>query len=276
MGSLVETSHTPFGFKYDTDPGVKFAANHMGLPVSIVCFYLMAIYSFSKYMNDPFIKPFNLKKTLTYWNASLSLFSFIGSITTTYTLLNIINESKHMKDTICMNPSTSWGNGWNGLWVELFIFSKIPELGDTFFIIARKRPLSFLHWYHHVTVLLYCWHSFATGAPQALYFVAMNYSVHSVMYGYYCLMCLNMKPKWLPPIIITTAQITQMIVGTTIQLLSSYYYLYPDKKSCNLNGNNIFWGAIMYASYFGLFTHFAIKRYYTLPKNLKIESKKSV
>ena len=61
-----------------------------------------------------------------------------------------------------------------------------------------------------------------------------------------------------------------MIVGTTIQLLSSYYYLYSDKKTCNLNGNNILWGAIMYASYFGLFTHFAIKRYYTLPKKLKI------
>ena len=276
MGSLVETSHMPLGFKYDAKPGVNFAANHMSLPVIIVCFYLMFIYSFSKYMNRPFIKPFQLKMALIYWNASLSLFSFIGSITTTFGLLNIINNSESITETICMDPSTSWGTGWNGLWVQLFIFSKIPELGDTFFIIARKRPLLFLHWYHHVTVLLYCWHSFATGAPQALYFVAMNYSVHTVMYGYYCLMCLKMKPKWLPPIIITFAQISQMIVGTTIQLLSSYYYIYPNNISCNLNGNNIFWGALMYASYFGLFTNFAIKRYYNVPKSLKIEPKKIV
>ena len=31
--------------------------------------------------------------------------------------------------------------------------------------------------YHHVTVLLYCWHAYATEASQALYFVAMNYTV---------------------------------------------------------------------------------------------------
>jgi hypothetical protein len=72
------------------------------------------------------------------------------------------------------------------LWVQLFILSKIPELIDTVFIVQRKRPLIFLHWYHHVTVLLYCWHSYATEASQALYFVAMNYSVHAVM----CKLCL--------------------------------------------------------------------------------------
>ena len=30
----------------------------------------------------------------------------------------------------------------------------------------------------------------------------------------------------------------------------------------DLNGENIFWGGLMYTSYFALFTHFAIKRYY--------------
>ena len=60
-----------------------------------------------------------------------------------------------------------------------------------FFVIARKKPLIFLHWYHNVTVLLYCWHSYATLAPQELYFVVMNYTVHTAMYGYYRLMALG-------------------------------------------------------------------------------------
>eukprot|EP00122_Pirum_gemmata_P011475 Pgem_evm2s10633 len=61
--------------------------------------------------------------------------------------------------------------GPSGMWTTLFIFSKIPELFDTMFIVLRKRPLIFLHWYHHITVLAYCWHAYATRAS----------SVHAVM-----------------------------------------------------------------------------------------------
>ncbi|CAN0512742.1 unnamed protein product [Discosporangium mesarthrocarpum] len=55
---------------------------------------------------------------------------------------------------------------------------QIPELGDTFFIVLRKKPLIFLHWYHHVTVLLYCWHSYYEQTTYGLYFICMNYTVH--------------------------------------------------------------------------------------------------
>ena len=39
-----------------------------------------------------------------------------------------------------------------GLWVGLFIFSKIPELLDTVFLVLQKKRVIFLHWFHHVTV----------------------------------------------------------------------------------------------------------------------------
>jgi len=137
---------------------------------------------------------------------------------------------------------------------------------DTFFIVARKRPLLFLHWYHHASVLLYCWHAYATKASQALYFVAMNYSVHTVMYGYYCLMALRIA-SGVPPILITAAQISQMIVGVAVQAFASYKFLtQSDGEKCFVNGTNLVAGGLMYASYFVLFAKFAADRYYFKPR----------
>jgi elongation of very long chain fatty acids protein 6 len=236
--------------------GLEFAKEHMSIPFAVCGGYLTFIYFFSNYMKN--VQPFSLKKPLIYWNTSLCIFSFIGSLQTVPLLVNLIYNSTEFKDTICTSPSSSWGQNQ---WVGFFVYSKIPELVDTFFIVARKRPLIFLHWYHHVTVLLYCWHSYAVEAPQALYFISMNYSVHTIMYGYYALSAMKIKSVWLPPSMITTTQILQMIVGLFVQCNASYHYLYNSNDSCSLNGENIFWGGIMYASYLKLFSDFALKRY---------------
>jgi len=50
--------------------------------------------------------------------------------------------------------------------------------------------------YHHVTVLSFTWTAYAARHP-GVYFIAMNYTVHAVMYSYYFLMAINAKPKWL-------------------------------------------------------------------------------
>jgi hypothetical protein len=34
----------------------------------------------------------------------------------------------------------------SGFWALMFVLSKVPELGDTIFIVLRKQPLIFLHW----------------------------------------------------------------------------------------------------------------------------------
>ena len=244
--------------------GVVFAKEHMYTPFIICGGYLGFIYLFSNYMK--YNVSFSLKQPLIYWNASLCIFSFVGALQTIPLLFHLIYNSNEFKDTICENPSQSWGQN---PWVGLFVYSKIPELIDTFFIIARKRPLIFLHWYHHVTVLLYCWHSYAVEAPQALYFITMNYSVHAIMYGYYALSAMKIKPVWLPPVMITATQIMQMIVGVIIQCKASYEYLYNSNEECSLNGKNIFWGGIMYASYLKLFSDFALKRYIPSAKSQK-------
>ena len=174
------------------------------------------------------------------------------------------------QSTVCTNPGESWGNGPVGLWVMLFIFSKVPELIDTVFIVLRKKPLIFLHWYHHVTVLLFCWNAYATMAGSGLYFVAMNYTVHALMYGYYCLQALNMCPKSFPAFLITFAQIAQMFVGTGV-CISAWYYMLSG-KTCHNDISNLTAGALMYGSYLYLFVDFAMKRYGKKGMSRKVKS----
>ncbi len=171
---------------------------------------------------------------------------------------------------VCNKAVNTWGSGPSGLWVMLFMYSKIPELIDTIFIVIRKKPLIFLHWYHHITVLLFCWSAYSTLDAGGLFFVSMNYTVHAMMYGYYCLQALNCCPKAFPPVLITIAQITQMLVGTGV-CVSCWYYLLNGKPCAN-DFNNLVAGAIMYGSYLYLFCEFALKRY--VFKQPKKESKK--
>ena len=149
----------------------------------------------------------------------------------------------------------------------MFTFSKIPELIDTVFIVLRKKPLIFLHWYHHVTVLLFCWNAYATMAGTGLYFVAMNYSVHALMYGYYCLQALGVCPKSFPAILITFSQISQMFVGTGV-CISTWYYKLNDHP-CHNDMSNLIAGGLMYGSYLYLFCDFAVRRYANKGKGCK-------
>ena len=179
--------------------------------------------------------------------------------------------SKSITETLCTPLTNDWGDGVTGFWVILFVFSKIPELVDTAFIVARNKPLIFLNWYHRVTVLLYCFHAHGTEAPQALYFVAMNYSVHALMYGYYCLVALCMKPKWPPPIVITSMQLLQMVVGVAVQVASMIKYARDDAANgaCPLNGATAAACTAMYASCFVLFFKFMVDRFVLSPRNAR-------
>ena len=202
--------------------------------------------------------PFDLRITLGFWNLLLSAFSFMGAFRTVPHLLGII-MSKSYKDTMCDVAVDAYGHGPCGLWTALFILSKLPELIDTVFIVLRKRPLIFLHWYHHVTVLLFCWHAYATEAASGLYFIAMNYSVHAVMYAYYAAGAFDVVPKGFPSWIITIGQISQMVVGTTV-CVSTWYY-YSQGITCHNEYNNLVAGALMYGSYLYLFLEFAYNRF---------------
>ena len=239
-----------------TERITQFAREHYNIPLYTVGLYLLMLPVGQWLVRD--MRPMKVKRALILWNGGLSLFSLCGSYRTVPVLYRYIMSSS-ITDVIC-RPADVWiGTGPTGLWVMLFVGSKFPELIDTLFLVLRKKNVPFLHWYHHVSTLLYTWHACANPANYALSFVAMNYYVHSMMYAYYCLAAMGIKTKFLPPQFITIHQIVQMFVGMSVQMAA--VYLYFSKESCNVNGHNILCGGIMYLSYFILFINFAKRRY---------------
>lgn len=236
----------------------EWCNNHWEVAIYSCLAYLTFVFG-GGWVMKTFDLKYNLKPLLAVWNLMLATFSFIGAIRVVPQLLFILNKYGFER-TVCAHPETTVGAGASGLWTTLFVLSKIPELGDTVFIVLRRRPVIFLHWYHHVSVLLYCWHSYATHAANGGYFIGMNYSVHAVMYFYYFLMAINRKPTWINPIFITIFQLSQMVVGIFV-CVAVYYYKNILNHPCAVTDENMLAGGVMYFSYFLLFLNFLLQRF---------------
>lgn len=240
--------------------------DHPIVPIVGVMLYGVLIFLGQYMLKDK--ESWKWRNTLAAWNLFLSAFSTIGMLRTAPQLMHNLTTLS-LRDNLCTDPRITYGSGSTGLWVQLFILSKFPELFDTFFIIIHKKPLIFLHWYHHITVLLYCWHSYVTTSPPGIFFVVMNYSVHASMYFYYALMALKLRPKWFDPMIITTFQISQMIVGVAVTLVAFYFFMNDPDGNCKIERENNTAAFVMYGSYLFLFMQFFVGRYFAGAKKAK-------
>lgn len=263
--------YSDFERNFSAAGALRWNIHHYYIAPAAVALYLLLCYFGKKWMKDR--EAYDLRTPLKYWNLVLAIFSFIGMVRIAPQLCMLI-WNWGFESSIVGPPVYAYGHGAAGLWTLLFIYSKFLELIDTVFIILRKRPLSFLHWYHHATVLLYTWDAYTWEQPAGLYFVAMNYSVHAVMYFYYFLAAQLRRPlSW--GIFVTIAQISQMFVGVGVTTVSLYYsYMHPYRSHWRaemlsdplahgqyIAVKNLYWACLMYSTYFYLFAEYFVKRY---------------
>eukprot|EP00586_Coscinodiscus_wailesii_P016566 CAMPEP_0172499704 /NCGR_PEP_ID=MMETSP1066-20121228/129817_1 /TAXON_ID=671091 /ORGANISM="Coscinodiscus wailesii, Strain CCMP2513" /LENGTH=292 /DNA_ID=CAMNT_0013273591 /DNA_START=106 /DNA_END=984 /DNA_ORIENTATION=+ len=276
--SCIYPSLEPFYMEWEKDStimyyGHKFMTNSPYTPIIALIVYAIAIYAGQKYMADR--KPFQWRKAMALWNFLLCAYSFMAlSRLAPHMFHNLYNDS--LRNNLCMHPENEYGRGSSGFWIQTFVWSKFAELIDTVFIIAHKKPLIFLHWYHHMTVLVYCWDAYMSGAPAAIIFMCMNCAVHFIMYGYYFLMTIKLKPRWMNAKFVTVSQITQMVVGVTTTVISGYYYATEDDEQnpCHISKPNMISAFLMYGSYLFLFLHFFVNRYLMGNKSAGFAGKK--
>jgi len=233
------------------------------LPILMLILYFLTLQFLPKFMISR-SSPVYLKNFLFWWNIVLSLFSLMELMMTLPTLLfnPIIGFWKHgFSKSLCGHPD-SYGNGWSGLALYMFALSKFPELLDTLFIILNKRPVIFLHWWHHWTVLAYSWRLCRLAGSVGIWFCWMNSGVHFLMYGYYA--CTQYSSEWKKQVrsfgnVITILQIIQMFGGLFVLLTAAYQK--TTRFACYTDNVSILFGLFIYSSYLILFINFYIKRW---------------
>ncbi|XP_043374882.1 elongation of very long chain fatty acids protein 3 isoform X1 [Dermochelys coriacea] len=199
---------------------------------------------------------YDLRKPLVLWSLSLALFSIIGTLRT-WGYMGFVLSTSGFKRSVC---DPGFYNGpVSKFWAYMFVLSKVPELGDTVFIILRKQRLIFLHWYHHVTVLLYTWYAYKDMVAGGGWFMTMNYGVHAFMYSYYTVRAAGLRVPRPFAMVITVTQILQMVMGTAVSIMA---YSWMQDGICSTSWEQIFWSSIMYLSYLVLFCHFFCKAYF--------------
>ncbi|ORC86304.1 fatty acid elongase [Trypanosoma theileri] len=267
----------------------EWMREHTEVPVLAVVLYLALVL----YVPDSFMahRPaMNLRVWNILWNLFLTLFSMGGAyycvprlleVTTAPVIGKLLVEGNNNNNNTNNNntnttPPVMAGNLYNsacywnrgmffdgpvGFWVAAFVLSKIPEMMDTVFLVLQKKPVIFLHWYHHATVMLFCWHGYAYTISSGLWFATMNYFVHSIMYFYYFVCACGFR-KVIRPIapLITALQILQMVVGT---LIVTYTYTVKNilGMKCDVNGSSLRLGLLMYVSYLILFSQLFHRSY---------------
>jgi len=251
--SVYTTTMLDFERKFDHDAFLNWIVSYWTLAFWYAAIYVTVIFSIKRYMSTR--QKFEIRIPLIIWSGCLAVFSIAGAVRTIPELAYILWH-QGWTHSLC---SSSYFYGPTAFWAYTFVISKAYELGDTVFIVLRKQPLMFLHWYHHISVMIYVWYSYTDHTAPGRWFMVMNYTVHSFMYTYYTVRALRFQvPRWIN-IFVTSIQIAQMAMGLIINI--STYSVKSKGLYCQQSFENNRYSFLMYLSYFFLFVYFFYSSY---------------
>ncbi|KIJ28349.1 hypothetical protein M422DRAFT_189826 [Sphaerobolus stellatus SS14] len=236
-----------------------------------IAVYLALIFGIEKVMLQR--KPLKLNAIFQIHNLFLSVVSFVLLVLIVEAIAPVLLERGFFYG-MCARESLT-------LRLEFYYmisyYMKYIELLDTVFMALKKKPLTFLHVFHHsaTAILIY---STMIGRPSLSWFpVGLNLSVHVLMYYYYYATACGRKIWWKK--YVTKIQIIQFILDLTFIFLSlgyipfakSYARFLPQTVSCAGAETTAWFGCIIAIIYLSLFVSF-YKKTYTPKQKLSKEN----
>ncbi|KJH43783.1 GNS1/SUR4 family protein [Dictyocaulus viviparus] len=243
------------GENFPDKEGRKFVSDHFYITIQASILYIIVVFGTKFVMRNR--QPFSLFIPLNLWNFILAVFSIMGMIKLTPEFWSTF-MNKGFQNSYCF--AYDFTKGENGYWVFLFIVSKLFELIDTVFIVLRKRPLMFLHWYHHILTNIYAFYSHPRTPGFNRYGIYLNYTVHAFMYSYYFLRSMKINLPGFVAMFITTLQILQFVISCSI-LAHIGYLVHIVGVPCDFDDNIFALAVFMDTTYLILFINFFLKSY---------------
>lgn len=266
MGSSLQDKYSylqEIETRYTAQELQSWTNGHIRLPIYGTIAFLLMISILPRIMRS--YKPMDLRSLLFFWNMGLAIFSLFASIRMIEQVRSEMSSgltSSSVRKNICSLGT----DNVSSLWMYLYTMSKFIQFGDTFFLIVRKKRLTFLHLWHHGVVLGFMWLQFSSGAPALKYFMLMNVIIHAMMYFYYAVQCLGIQVHKSIAMSITAIQIIQMVIGLLTQYMS-YHYLVSG-YTCFRNDWAAASALIVYGSCLYLFSTFFVDKYLTSPVDM--------
>jgi len=248
-----------FDNDFDGHVAQRYFASHPLLPACVVVAYLGMVRVGPRWMEQR--PPFRLRTVSRVWNLLVAIFSLCGAAVCVPHLIRVLLTHGFWY-SVCADVYELAGYGPPALWAAAFTWSKLFELFDTALLILKKRPVITLHWFHHASVVGFAWVAWAYETPAALWYGAMNYSVHALMYSYFGLTAV---PSWRAAVLrfapfVTGLQISQFAFGTFVNGFAAVAYLNPS-IGCAIQPTILQVAAGLYIAYGALFVRLFVHRY---------------
>ena len=175
-----------------------------------------------------------LKWVAFFHNLMLSFFSLFVFLALGYDLLDKwYREGTELM--LCDSHYTS-SQGRVVWWYYLFYLSKFYEFLDTALLIVKRKPVIFLHRYHHFITLIFAYVNLSAEIGMQWIVIITNLFVHIPMYAYYAATTLGFTPSWKS--LITKTQIIQFVFDAIMAVVTGsykYWLRYP------CAGSNLLW-----------------------------------